>query len=251
MFPKKLKRMVDRAVELVPELVQEPRRIVGVAKGLHPGSLVSLDVPWVWAFDPDVVLDIGANTGQFGQVALHVFPRARVLSFEPLPECVQAMGKRIGANPRFRIFPYAIGNADTTITIHRSASSPSSSILPMNEAHTSAFPWTEGREPVEVPLRRLDSLLPDLGLTGRVLMKIDVQGFGLEVLKGAVATLQRVDMVFIEVSFVSLYEGEPSFHDIYAFMRDAGFAYSGLLDSLEHPETKEALQGDAIFRRTA
>jgi FkbM family methyltransferase len=247
----RISRMANRAIELGPELVQNPKRIAGVVRGLHPGSLVSLDVPWLRTFGPVVVLDIGANSGQFAAVALHIFPNARVFSFEPLPQCVAAMRKKIGANSRSTIFPYAVGNDDTTITINQSASSPSSSILPMSETHAEAFPWTGQSTPVEVPLRKLDSLLPDLALSGRVLMKIDVQGFGLEVLKGAVETLRQVEMVFIEVSFVPLYEGEPTFDDINAFMRDAGFTFSGLLDSLTHPESRQPLQGDAIYRRIA
>ena len=242
-------RKLNRALELGPQLVRKPAHVREVFRGLHPGSLVTLDKPWLRALDFDVVLDVGANTGQFAQVAHYVFPRARVFSFEPLPDCRQQISNRMKNVPGFHLFPAAVGNEDGTITIHQSASSPSSSILAMTEEHTTAFPWSEGGTDLEVPIHKLDHFLPELDLRGKVLLKIDVQGFGLEVLRGATATLPQVDTILIEASFVRLYAGEASFDEIYAFLTNLGFEFTGLLDQLEHPETRQNLQGDAIFRR--
>ena len=244
-------RKLDRAIELGPQLVRKPGHVRQVLRGLHPGSLTTLDKPWLRELDFDVVLDVGANTGQFAQVARYVFPRARIFSFEPLPECVEDISRRMRGDAAFRVFASAVGSEDGTVTMHQSASSPSSSILSMTEEHTSAFPWSEGGTDLEVAIHRLDHYLPEIELQGRVLLKIDVQGFAMEVLRGATETLPLVDTVFIEASFVQLYAGEASFDDVYTFMKEAGFEFVGLLDQLEHPASRRSLQGDAIFRRRA
>lgn len=119
----------------------------------------------------------------------------------------------------------------------------------MTGAHTEAFPWTEGGVDLEVDIHRLDYFLPTLHLEGTVLIKIDVQGYSLNVLRGANQTLASADMVLVETSFVGLYDGEATFDQVYRFMVDAGFQFAGLLDQLEHPKSGAILQGDAIFLR--
>ena len=246
-----IRRYANRAIDIAPQLIHHPDHLVAAARRVHVGVLGSLDKVWLRDLKFAVILDIGANSGQFARAAHHVFPNARIYSFEPLPGVFSEMQRRMSGISQFRGFASAIGNEDSVITIHESSSSPSSSILPMTSEHTGAFPWTEGGRDVEVEIHRLDYFFPQLDLNGRVLLKIDVQGFSREVLYGATETLKLTDTVFIETSFVQLYEGEPTFDEIYQLMRDAGFEFVGLLDHLEHPQTGKILQGDAIFRRVA
>ena len=240
---------VDRALDVTPQLIRNPSHIRAGLKGIHVGVLGALDKAWVREVRFSVILDVGANTGQFARAAHYVFPEARIYSFEPLPSCLDDMRRRMSGVSNFTAFGTAIGNEDGSITIHQSSSSPSSSILPMTKVHTSAFPWTEGGKDIEVEIHRLDFFLPQMDLSGKVLLKIDVQGFSQQVLLGAPETLKQADTVFIETSFVKLYDGEPTFDETYRFMRDAGFEFIGFLDQLEHPKTGAILQGDAIFRR--
>lgn len=242
-------RKMDRVIELSPHFIRHPGNITDVLRGVHPGNLVALNQKWLREQAFDAILDVGANTGQFARAAHTVFPNARIYSFEPLPECVAAMRQRMKTIPRFQAFASAIGDQDGVVTIHQSASSPSSSILPMSAQHTEAFPWTGVAAVVEVELHTIDHFLPQLDLTGNVLLKIDVQGFSQQVLRGAPKTLDLVQVVLIETSFIQLYEGEASFDDIYNHMRTAGFQFAGFLDHLEHPQTGRILQGDAIFVR--
>ena len=242
-------RKSERFVELAPEYLLHPGRVKQLVKGVHPGILPTLDVPWLKAIAPRTILDVGANTGQFTFAARQVFPAATIYAFEPLPACVATLRERMASDRAFTAFACAVGSEDGRITIHESASSPSSSILPMTDAHTEAFPWTEGGRDIDVELRRLDSVLPELTMIAPVMLKVDVQGYSLEVLKGATATLQSCDLVLVETSIATLYAGESSFDEVYAFMREAGFRFGGFLDQLVHPQTGAILQVDAIFQR--
>lgn len=242
-------RRVGRALDLSPHFIKHPAHVKEAVRGIHPGSLSCLDKGWLRDIGFGTILDVGANIGQFARAAHYVFPDARIYSFEPLPLCLHRMNARMARIPNFQAFGSAIGNEEGTITIHQSASSPSSSILPMTSEHTQAFPWTKGEREVEVEIHRLDYFLPWMHINGKLLIKIDVQGYGHQVLLGAPRMLAMADTVFIETSFVTLYEGEATFDQIYRFMVDAGFHFVGLLDQLEHPKTGAILQGDAIFRR--
>jgi FkbM family methyltransferase len=242
-------RKIDRLLELAPEYILNPSRIWHVARGAHPGVLVTLDKPWLRQLNVNTVLDVGANTGQFAQVAHTVFPKARIYAFEPLPSCQDQLREKMKGAERFQAFGTAIGRENGRVTMHESASSPSSSILPMTNEHAEAFPWTEEGREIEVDLRRLDYFLPQMQLEGLVLLKIDVQGYSMEVLMGASETLARVDLVLVETSVVTLYEGESTFDDVYQFLKDAGFTFTGVLDQLVHPESGAILQIDAIFQK--
>lgn len=247
---KRLRRKVGRAIDVSPQLLRNPSHIRAALGGVHVGVLEVLDKPWLREVGFSTVIDVGANIGQFAQAAHHVFPDARIYAFEPLPDCLETMRRRMVGITTFEAFGSAIGNEEGSITIHRSAFSPSSSILDMTSAHTDAFPWTAGGTDVEVEIHKLDSFLPHMNLEGKVLLKIDVQGFSQQVLLGASVTLAQSDMVFIETSFVGLYEGEASFDQIYHLMSGAGFHFIGFLNQLDHPRTGRVLQGDAIFVRS-
>lgn len=247
---RKALRQADRLIELAPHYITHPSRVRQALRGLHPGTLPSIDQPWLRDFGIRTVLDVGANTGQFAQVAHYVFPDARIHAFEPLPSAYQAMMERMAGVEEFQAYQTAIGERDGTVTFHQSASSPSSSVLDMTSAHTEAFPWTQGETDIEVEIHRLDHYLPGLAIEPKLLLKIDVQGYSLPVLQGAQQTLDLADLVFVETSVTPLYEGEATFDQVYRHLAGAGFAFTGVLDQLTHPETGAILQMDAIFQRS-
>lgn len=98
-----------------------------------------------------------------------------------------------------------------------------------------------------VPLRRLDALLD--GCDGPMLLKVDVQGAELEVLKGAGDRLRDVSVILVEAPFEYAYDGASSFDDIYAFLTSQGFSYEGSLGQLVSRRTGRVMQEDSIYVR--
>lgn len=97
-----------------------------------------------------------------------------------------------------------------------------------------------------MPLRRLDVCMSG-PLTRPTLLKIDVQGFELEVLKGAVEILPAIDAVYVEVSYIPLYQGQPLRDDIEHFLCSVGFECVGAFNDYSHKG--ERIQSDLLFRR--
>jgi len=231
---------------LVTTLVKRGFGLVGLdVRRKHPTPAPSFG--WLQRRGIGTVLDIGANTGQFLEFILGILPEAHVYSFEPLPDCFEQLAQRAAGRPNVTTFNVALGDRDGTATIHRSEYSPSSSLLPMGELHKAAFPHTRRTSVEEVVVKRLDGL--DLPIEGRLLVKMDVQGYEDHVIAGGRATLERTDVVVTELSFYPLYEGQALFDDVYRLLRDLGFSYRGSLGAKKDPRDGAVLDEDGVFTR--
>lgn len=204
---------------------------------------------WFAANGFRTVIDVGGYIGSFAYAIRHLLPEAQIYSFEPLPENFPLLVGNLKGCDSFRAIQTALGEKREVVEFHRSSFSASSSVLPMSEAHKTAFPHTAGHEVVRVPMARLDDFLDELVLEPPVLLKLDVQGYEGKVLQGGVRLLEKVSCVLTEVSHQTLYEGQVSFEEMQTLMKDAGFRYAGCFDSLLSPLDGSVLQSDALFTR--
>jgi len=228
---------------------QFPRTLWMIAKGVNPSQYFKLNSPWVREAGIHTVLDIGAHQGEFSSAIRELLPKAQIYAFEPLPDCGVELARRLGNNRLFQVFPVAIGSSRGQVTLWRSSYAKSSSVLPMAELHKNSFPWSAKTTPLQVEMRPLDEYMEQLKLAEKVLLKIDVQGYEAEVLRGAKELLKRATYVLLEVSFRSLYEGQGTFAEIHGLLQSAGFSYSGNLEQLLSPLDGSVLQADALFVR--
>lgn len=189
------------------------------------------------------VIDVGANKGQFATYARWRWPEARLVCFEPLPG-PRAMLARVTGG-RAEIFDCALGAASGEGRLHVATRADSSSLLTLGVRQKAIFGMDESGV-LSVPVRRLDECLA-APLGRRALLKIDVQGFELEVLKGATGLLEWVDAVYVEVSYVELYEGQALHEEVERFLSEAGFGLMGCFNRCVH--RGELVQADLLFRR--
>jgi hypothetical protein len=99
-------------------------------------------------------------------------------------------------------------------------------------------------------LCRIDDLFGEyVSLSDKVLLKADTQGYEAAVIGGAAASLPRIDLVQLELSFVQLYQGQATHYEIMRLMDEAGFDLIGLVPMFLEPETLHFLQADALFAR--
>ena len=142
---------------------------------------------------------------------------------------------------------HAVGAAKGVKALHVTRSADSSSLLAPTEFQNATFPATDEIDQIDVTISTLDDSLAEIDLGERVLLKADVQGYELEVLKGAPLTLRTVRWVYLELSFVQLYEGQPLAAEVISYLDDRGF----LVDDLVHVTRSEgrAVQADLLFSR--
>lgn len=206
------------------------------------------DAQWLKKIGIKTVIDVGAYTGSLCFGVAKSVPDVRIYAFEPLPENfakLQGLAKKINLTA----FNVAVGNEEGEKTFYQNSFSASSSALQMAKTHVEEFPQTEETREIRVPFWRLDKHRDDFNLERSVLMVLDVQGYELEVLKGAEAMLDNVDFIICEISVDQLYEKQASFDDIYSFLHSHGFNYCGDFDQLKSPKDNRVLQIDGIFTR--
>jgi FkbM family methyltransferase len=171
------------------------------------------------------LIDVGANRGQFSLLVRHHFPDALIHAFEPLEPERQAL-RSVVADP-LALYPFALGISAGEASFHVTSKRDSSSLLLPGAAQEAASGVTLTSS-IKVQVKRLAELLDVAALPRPILMKLDVQGGELDVLKGAADVLPLIDAIYAEVSFVALYEQQPLASDITAFLHDNGFALRGV-----------------------
>ena len=200
--------------------------------------------------DIDAVIDIGANTGQFGLALRRAGFAGRIVSFEPLAAAYATLAASAADDPGWTVERAGVAAEPGTITMNVAANSVSSSALPMLERHTAAAPQSAYVATEEAPATTVDELVARHDLTPeRTLLKIDVQGYEMPVLAGAAATLPRFAAVRTEMSLVPLYEGQALFADILAHLTAAGLDLWMLERGFVEPGTGRLLQTDGVFFR--
>jgi FkbM family methyltransferase len=147
----------------------------------------------------------------------------------------------------FTAHNFALGDSNGETHIERSSFHPSSSLLPMAKLHKELYPKSAGSHSETIQVRTLDSVAASLQIQGPTMVKIDVQGFEDKVIVGGKETIQKASIVITETSFVSLYEGQPLFDDIYRALRELGFVYYGSAARNYSKRTDTLIYEDAIF----
>ncbi len=202
----------------------------------------------IWrSLNIQTILDIGANTGQFASSIRQALPEAQIYSFEPLKSCFESLVASRAGDAKFKAFNYALGDRSEEIEIHKSAYSPSSSILEMSQTHKELFPHTQEHTSEKIQIKRLDEVAQNLNLAKEILIKVDVQGFEHKVLAGGLQTFSLAKAVIMEVSFVKLYEGQPSFDELYTNLKNLGFEYRGSLEQKNDKHSGAVISEDSLF----
>lgn len=204
--------------------------------------------PVMAGLSPATVVDVGAHVGQFSLLISALHPGARIVAFEPMPEAAATWRRLFDGNGHAVLHTVAIGARTGSATLHVSARTDSSSLLPIGDGQRSAFPGTGEAGTMQVEVTPLGAFLSAGDIVRPALLKIDVQGYELEVLRGAESLLDRFDHVYVEASFVPLYDGQPLFDEIEAFLAARGFREQGRYN-LSLDGDGRPVQADFLFAR--
>ena len=173
--------------------------------------------------DVDVVVDVGANAGQYGTMLRDQGFAGRLVSLEPVAEAFAVLAGLAAADGAWEAICVAASDADGEITLNVTGDSRSSSVLTRNERFADKAGWAP-KESRRVASRRLDGLIDGLlGPRERAFLKLDVQGYERHVLDGAGAALARFEALELELSVTPLYENQPSLVEMLPLLAERGF----------------------------
>ncbi|WP_082680715.1 FkbM family methyltransferase [Mycolicibacterium novocastrense] len=200
----------------------------------------------------DIILDVGANSGQYSRGLRTAGFTGRIVSFEPLSEPFSALKRESSKDELWDCHRCALGDEDGSVIVNVAGNAgESSSVLPMLKRHQDAYPPANYVATEEVQIRRLDALASEiLQPDDSVFLKIDVQGFEKQVLAGATNTVtDRCVGLQIELSFFPLYENGMLIRESLELVESMGFGLTALLPCFMDPRNGQMLQADGIFFR--
>jgi FkbM family methyltransferase len=199
--------------------------------------------------DINMVLDVGANVGQFGQWIRQIGYHGHIVSFEPVADAHRKLSQVAKQDSQWTIVPrMALGFRSGQIQIHVARNSYSSSVLPMLASHMKAAPESGYIDCETAPVNRLDDVYLPLQ-NERILLKIDVQGYEKAVLDGASTALRNCRAIIVEMSLVPLYEGQSLAIDLWDYLIRLGFQACDFNPEFRDPQSGRILQMDGVFTR--
>lgn len=202
----------------------------------------------------DCVFDIGANIGQTAQRYRTAGYTGRIVSFEPLSGNHAALCTLAKKDSKWDIAPrLALGAQAGETSIHVAQNHDMSSILAVNDAMLGALPKARAVTQETVRVETLDHIFDDYAKPGeRVFIKVDTQGYEQSVVEGAVDAMRAGKIIGwqLELSFLPLYEGEPTFEILTALMKTHGYDPHFALQGYFSKKLMRQLQMDIVFFRT-
>ncbi len=203
------------------------------------------------------VIDVGAHFGEYGLVLREFGYTGQIISFEPVAQSYAVLERQCSRDGRWSAHQLALGSAEGYAAINVTRVTELCSFLP-STGYADAFfrmytPDNEVQSTENVKIERLDNIfdkivgsLPD----PNVYLKLDTQGWDLEVLKGADACLERVCALQSEVSVKPIYEGMPTYVEAISYMNSKGFELTGLFPVIRDLQNR-VIEFDCMMVRTS
>lgn len=197
------------------------------------------------------VVDVGANVGQYGLALRRAGYRGRIASFEPLPHLLEQLEATAAGDPDWKVYPVAVGKADTETEMHV-VSGTMSSLLPPSEFGNRRYKRFKKMQSEQVSVRRLDGMLDEV-LDGiprpRPYLKLDTQGFDLEAFHGLGDRVAQFVGMQSEVALLQIYEGMPRMAQALEVYEAAGFEITGMFPVSREDRTGRVLEFDCVMVR--
>ena len=235
------------------------RLLARIGYQIHQTSAVeTLDLHLLRVFAAraiNCVLDVGAHTGGFGKELRSSGYRGHIVSFEPVACNFEGLSRAAGGDPRWRVFPFALGERSGRADINVFGGSTFDSLLAPSESGREAFGEKLAIERTEhIEIRRLDEVLDSCleGIpTPRLYLKMDTQGYDLAVVEGAGASLARVLALQTEVALQPIYQDmRTTLCNTIPELRKRGFEVTGLFPvTRDHEEKLQIIELDCVMVR--
>jgi FkbM family methyltransferase len=200
-------------------------------------------------YRPHVVIDVGAHKGWFFHCWLDWCPQALVHAFEPYPPSVDAVRSNYGADQRVTLVQMALGDAagEQDLNVLQDSLVSNSLLVPRRPAWEEVQYQTGSIKTERVSVTTLDAYAAAREISSVYLLKIDVQGYEMQVLRGAYQLLPGIDYILVESGIRPLYENAPRFSDVFQHLTERGFHLIGM--QAWHRGNHTLVEADMLFRR--
>jgi FkbM family methyltransferase len=200
----------------------------------------------------DLLVDVGANVGQYALGMRGLGYAGPIVSFEPMESALVGLRAAAAADSDWKVVASGVSDHEGAALLNVARNSISSSLLPMEALHARMAPKSAYVAAEEITITTLDQAMRKLAIeASRMWLKIDVQGLEDKVLSGAEATLRHVACVQLELSLTSLYSGQMTYLPLLMRLNELGFELAGVEPGFIDTDSGRLLQMDGLLiRRT-
>ena len=194
------------------------------------------------------IIDIGSNIGQFSLAAKYYIPNVKIFAFEPLLSASQKYNNLFSKEKKIQLFNLAIGSKVQKKNFYISNKEDSSSLLPIGSNQINNYPDTFLKSKKITKVAPLSKVLKIEEIDNPALLKIDVQGYELEVLKGCKKIINKFDYIYCECSFIELYCGQPLVGQIINCLGKNNFKLINI-KNISYDSKGNSIQADFFFKK--
>ncbi|MEU4085709.1 FkbM family methyltransferase [Streptomyces aureus] len=202
-------------------------------------------------YEVNCVFDVGANSGQYGRQLRRLGYTGRIVSFEPTSEAFGKLRQAAEGDPDWQVHRMGLGREDTSRSIHVGWNTMNS-LLPPSDYGKDRYKRFARTRTEEIEIRRLDGMM-DAALAGitapRPYLKMDTQGYDLEVFAGAGERTAEFVGMQSEVATLRLYEGSPRMGEAIAVYEESGFEITGMYPVSREEATGRVVEFDCVMVR--
>jgi FkbM family methyltransferase len=190
-------------------------------------------------FQPKHIFDVGAYEGEFTECCLNIWPQAKISCFEALEHKVTQLQYLASGNSAIQVFPGLLG-AQVLDKVPLNESETASSVLIENIPQNFPVSFHAMRTVDQIVQEHFGGCSPDL-------LKLDVQGYELEVLKGSEKSLPTIQAILAEVSLLDIHQNVPLLADVVTWLNDRDWVAYEICSFIRRPLDKALWQIDIIF----
>ena len=204
------------------------------------------------SYEADCVLDVGAHVGEFGSALRHAGYSGPIVSFEPVNEYFKRLEAVAAPDKKWWAYRTALGR-DTGDRPMNVMDGTGSSFLSPNRYAMRCWPEWHSAYVEKVPMRRLSDMMEMLSASigvSRPFLKLDTQGYDIEVFQGAGDRIHDLVGLQCELSLIPLYEGMPTIENALGVFRAAGLDVTGFFPVAVENATARLLEVDCVMIRS-
>ncbi|UKE79344.1 FkbM family methyltransferase [Xanthomonas graminis] len=197
-----------------------------------------------------VIVDVGAHRGESIQYFKSIYPDCQLYSFEPDPQNFAEL-KKMAAQFGTTTMCVALGEKEEVGHYYRQSISHLGGLLQINADSIDSLGYARQatNEEILVSKTTLDNACATLGIAHVHILKIDVQGFELQVLEGATTILQHTDCAVIEIGLYDFYGKTNSFVEVVNLMQAAGFSLWDIAKLSKNPKSLRTDWIEVVYRK--
>ncbi|MFC1667094.1 FkbM family methyltransferase [Candidatus Omnitrophota bacterium] len=217
------------------------KRILGylIKKLDVPNMYVALKRLRSMGFSPNLIFDIGAHEGDFADICLTIWSNSELACFDVIEDKMEILKKRFSSNNKVKAFPFLMGEENKKeVALH--LIDTGSSILEEHAAHNVPKKSYE--------MKTIDSIVEEF-YKNRIIdiLKIDVQGYELPVLKGAINSLNNINVILLELNLIDIHKNVSLIEEIVKWLSNRNWVMYDICGIHRRPLDNAIWQIDAIF----